>query len=109
MLCVQTAAAIRTGNDLQQMSVWIIEIEAPPVVPVIDRVGLSVKRVRPIGNPALAKAREDSVELILADQKGKVARGDIALGLDEIQGRLAYLHDSKMRERFRWRKSQDLS
>lgn len=49
MLCVEAAGAVGPRNDFEQMSVRIVKIDAPAIIPPIDLVmsasfGMSVHR-----------------------------------------------------------------
>src|SRR3546814_4258152 len=71
MLGLESATAIGARDDLQQVPVGIVEIEAAAVVPAVDRVRLAVEGVRPVGDAARLDAGEDLVELGLADQRSE--------------------------------------
>src|SRR5690606_33991648 len=70
---------------LKKMSVRILEVHASPAVGMIDLAGPALARVRPVRQLQLPDAREDLVELRLADQEGIVLRFDLAGCIDEVQ------------------------
>ena len=47
--------------------------------------GSAARRVGPVLEPALADAAEDGVEVVFADQERIVLRGDLAVGLVEVE------------------------
>ncbi|HET8701742.1 MAG TPA: hypothetical protein VFL97_08770 [Nitrococcus sp.] len=70
----RATAAVRTGDDLQQMAVRVVEIASSPVVPGIDFAAFAAQRVGPICEASFANTPEYLVELGLADQEGVVLR-----------------------------------
>src|SRR5262249_60943744 len=69
MLRRSATAAMRTGDDLESMTIGIVEVHTAPVVPGIGVTGILVHGVRPIINAALLDARKDLVELRLGNQE----------------------------------------
>src|SRR5215831_974054 len=80
----RAAAAVWTGDDLQQVAVRIIEIDPTPTIPGIDLVTLVAVGVRPIGKVPLTNPREDLIEFNLDYKKGIVLRRDLVLGVVDI-------------------------
>jgi hypothetical protein len=79
------AAAVGAGDDFEQMSVWIFEVQTPAAVVVIDLTTPLLGGVGPVGEIALAAAVKDLVELVLADEEGVVLRGNLAIGGQEVE------------------------
>jgi hypothetical protein len=74
MFRIQAAAAVRTRDDLQKVSVRIVEIKPSAIIPPIYLAGFLAKRIGPIRKSASANTFENPVELGFADQKGEMAR-----------------------------------
>src|SRR5262245_54647902 len=68
-LRIPPAAAIRPRDDLEQMTVRVLEVEAAPAVVAVDLSPLRLGGVGPIGELARLDPIEDVVELGLAHQK----------------------------------------
>src|SRR4029077_19620815 len=51
---------------------------------MIDLTSLRLRRIGPIGKRLLADPAKDFIELSLADEEGIVLRGDLAVGIHEI-------------------------
>ena len=80
------AAAIRPGDDLEPVPVRVVPIDAAPAIGVVDPARLLLAGIGPVRQAALADAPEDSVELVLADEKRVVLHFDVARRLNEIEG-----------------------
>jgi hypothetical protein len=63
------AASVRTSDDLQEVTVWILEIEASAPAVTIDVTFRRLRRVRPIAQTSIASAFEYFLKIRLADQK----------------------------------------
>src|SRR5262249_8021287 len=70
-------AAVRPGEDLEQVTVRILEVDAAPVVPRVDLAAVAAERVRPVCQMPLLHAGEDLVELDLAHEERVVLRRDV--------------------------------
>jgi hypothetical protein len=68
-LWIPAAASVRTSDDLQEVTVWILEIEASAPVVTIDVTFRRLRRVRPIAQTSIASAFEYFLKIRLADQK----------------------------------------
>jgi hypothetical protein len=66
---IPAAATVRPGNDLKEVTVGILEINAAPAIMMIDLARLRLPRVGPIGKLSFADPAEDLVELKFADQE----------------------------------------
>jgi len=51
------------------VAVWVVEIDTPPTIIVVDLAGAAAHRVGPVFEALLANAAQDSVEVGLADQE----------------------------------------
>jgi hypothetical protein len=70
------AAAIRPGDDLQQVTVRIFEVQAAAAVPVVDHPGLGLARICPVRQVVAFDAAKGRIELLLPDQEGVMLRAD---------------------------------
>src|SRR6516165_8830513 len=77
-------AAVGAGQDLQQVPVGVLEVQAAAAVAVVDDLAPGPAGIGPVGQALLAEAVEGGVEFGLADQERVVLRGDRAPGLGEI-------------------------
>jgi hypothetical protein len=50
------AAAMRPGNDLQQVAVEVFEVQAPAAVTIAERTDLGLVRICPVGQVLFAGA-----------------------------------------------------
>ncbi len=69
----RTTAAVRTGDDLQQVAVRILEVEPAAIIPAVDLVALVTTGVGPVREPPFTNALEDLIEFDLAHQKRRSA------------------------------------
>lgn len=83
-----TAAAVGPRDDLQEVAVGVVPVDAPPSVVVVDATCLLVRRVRPVRQPARVNAPEDPIELFFADEEGVVLDGEVLVGDDVGQGHM---------------------
>src|SRR5205085_1931236 len=79
------AAAVGTGDHLEQVAVGIPPVDTTTAVVVIDLTGTGEARIGPEVQAPFADAAEDRVELGLVDQKCVVLRGDVAIDLVVVQ------------------------
>src|SRR5581483_3468225 len=63
------ARNVRAGQHLEKVPVGILEVEAAAAVAMVDLVRTALHRIRPVREPAVPDAREDAVELALADEE----------------------------------------
>ena len=103
-----TAAAVRTSDDFEQVPVRIVEIDSAPIVPAVDLVALPAKWVRPIGVAARTNSRKDFVKFHFGDQKREVPGRDLALGIDVVERSVTHGCDRKRTQQRRCRKVQNL-
>src|SRR5690242_5264666 len=82
------AASVRTGYDLQKMTIRIIEVNSAPAIPGVDLLGLSTARVGPIGQLPLANPLKDLVEIVLFHKEGIVLGRDLAGSVNVVQGQV---------------------
>jgi hypothetical protein len=69
VLGVQAAAAVRTGEDLEEVAVRVVEVHAPAVIPMVDAARVSAGGIRPVRSVAAGEPLEDLVELLFGDQE----------------------------------------
>src|SRR6266540_458176 len=82
---IPSAAAVRAGDDFEEVTVEILEVDAASAVVVIDLTSLLARRIGPVGKLAFANAAENLVEFSFADQKGVMLRRDfVAVHVIEI-------------------------
>src|SRR5207245_7405353 len=79
------AAAVRAGDDLQPVTVGVVEVQAAAAVVVVDRPGPALAGIRPIRQPPVPDAAEDGVELVLTHEERVVLGDDLSAGLCEVQ------------------------
>ena len=82
------SAAVGAREDLEQVTVRIVEVDASAVIPAVDLIGLPSTRVGPMQEIALSDAREDRVEFELRHEKRVMLRNDGAVGLHVIERHL---------------------
>jgi hypothetical protein len=96
MYCVRAAAAVGPCDDLKKMTVGIVEIDTPPVVPAIDLVRLLSRGICPIAEPSFKNAVEYLIEFRLTDEECKVALRHVTFGIHKIERRFPDFHDRKV-------------
>ena len=74
-------AAVRTGNDFQQVAVRVVEVESAPTVPGIDLVALVAPGVSPVCQAPFTNPLEDLVEFELVHQESVMLGRDLAVAL----------------------------
>ena len=82
---MSTAAAVRAGDDLEEMPAGIL-----PIHPAASVIGVELARpafegVGPVRQAAFSDPIEDLVELRLADQKGIVLRMGCTVVVGEVE------------------------
>src|SRR5918997_1694496 len=86
---------VGTGQDLQEVPVRVLEVDAPAAPSGVDLALPALVRVGPVRHAPRGDAPEDLVELGVTDQEGVVLRRDAALGVHEVEahavGRLHHL------------------
>lgn len=102
MVGAKAAAAIGARDDLEDVAVGIVEIDAAPIVPTVDLTGLLMKGIGPIIERACLNTGKNCVEVPLAHEEGKMARIDRLIGLDKVERCRADLYDGEMTQLF-WR------
>src|SRR4029077_2616034 len=103
------AAAVGSGQDLEQVPVRILEVQAAAAVAPVDLPALAAAGVGPVVDPAVADAAEDRVELLLADQERVVLRRDGLVRHVEVEGDVVvHAHDVEWPEACRPRAAEDL-
>src|SRR5215510_377640 len=75
------ATAVRTGDDLQQVAVGVVEIEPAPTVPAVNLVALVVGGVGPVRKAPVTNPREDRVEFALVNEESVVLGRDLAVSV----------------------------
>src|SRR6516162_7404606 len=79
------AAAVGPGDDLQQVAVGIVEVQAAAAVTVADLPPPGLARIRPVRQILLADAAERGVELLLAHEERVMLGRYLLVGLGEVQ------------------------
>jgi hypothetical protein len=79
---LSTAAAVGPRDDLQNVAVGVVPVDAAPAIVVVDAARLLVRRVRPVRQPPRLDALEDAVELFFADEEGVVLDREVLVGED---------------------------
>jgi len=69
------AAAVRLGDDLQQVAVKVFEVQAAAAVSVVDLPGLGRAGICPVRQALAADAGKGRVEFVLAGKEGVVLQG----------------------------------
>src|SRR5580704_992988 len=95
-----TGAAVGPGDDLQQVTVRVFEVQAAAAVPVVDHPGLSLPWICPVRQVLAADAGKGRIEFLLADEEGVMLGGYRPGGLGEVQrNAVVGLDHEEMRER----------
>src|SRR5262249_24813587 len=81
---IPTAAAIGPRDNLEQMTIWILEVDAASTVMVVNLACLGARGIAPIWEPLLSHPTKDLVDLRFANQKGIVLHRDVAILVHEI-------------------------
>src|SRR5690349_2509587 len=101
-------AAVGAGDDLEQVAVGVLEVQAAAPVPVVDLAAPAPAGIRPVGQVPFADPAERGVKLLLADQEGVMLRGDLPAGLAEVQrDAVIGLHDEEVPEPGGGRQAED--
>jgi hypothetical protein len=61
--------AVGSGDDFEQVTVRIFEVDAAATVVVVDLSGSLQERVGPVREPSLADAPEHAVEVVFPDEE----------------------------------------
>lgn len=85
MRVLPVAAGVGPGENFQQVTIGVFEVESAAAVVAVDLARSPLAGVGPVLNSALANAAEDLIEVVLSDEKGIVLRGDLAVGLVEVE------------------------
>jgi hypothetical protein len=83
--CRRPTAAVRTGDDLQQVAVGVVEVDPAPPVPGVDLIAFVAVGISPVGEVPVTNPCEDLVEFVLIYQEGVVLRSDLVLGVVIVQ------------------------
>src|SRR5260221_5158201 len=75
---------VRLRDELEQVAVRVVEIDAPSTIKVIDLAAPIAIEVRVEGDIRVAHARERGIELGVTDEKGAVVRAKV-IGVDIIE------------------------
>ena len=81
---IPSAAAIGAGEDFQEVTVRVLEIDSSAAIVVIDFTRPGFGGIGPIGTPPLSNPSKNFVELSLTHKKGIVLRLYFAVGVHEI-------------------------
>src|SRR2546427_7308822 len=110
----RAAAAVGTGDDFEQVSVRILEVDPTPIIPAVDLLALAAVRIGPVGKSPLPNPREDRVEFEFAYQEGVMLRCDLSVSasiifdIHKVQGSLTDAYDRKRAKQHRRWKAQQL-
>src|SRR4026207_2421691 len=74
LACPLLSAAVRPGNDLQQVAIRVFPVQAAPAVVGVELTWTPPERVCPVSQSALFDPREDVVEIGLFDEECIVLR-----------------------------------
>src|SRR6185312_12608198 len=77
--------AVGLGDQLEQVAVGILEIDAAAAPVMVDLAGPFLVRAGPVGQAGLLDAPEGGIELGIVDQEGVVRSAHVLRG-DEVQG-----------------------
>src|SRR5271157_3405643 len=69
--------AVGAGDQLEQVAVRVVEIDAAPAIKVVDFARPLATKIRVMCDTGRSDAGEGGVELRLADQKGEVSRAEV--------------------------------
>src|SRR5215472_2356237 len=75
------AAAVGPGDDLHQVTVRILKVQAATAVAVVDHPWLALARVWPVGQVLATDAAKSRVKLFFPYQEGVVLGCDLPGGL----------------------------
>src|SRR5690606_11382578 len=78
-------AAVRAGDDLEEVPVVAQEVHAAPAVVAVELARLALPGVGPVLHAALDDPPVDLVELRLADQERVVLSGDLVARRGEVE------------------------
>src|SRR5207253_10438304 len=81
----RTAAAVGAGDDLEEMTVGVAEVDPTAPVVVIDLARPHLAGVGPVVQPPLFDTAEDRVEVVLADEERVVLGHDLGTGLVVVE------------------------
>ncbi|MHC2296501.1 hypothetical protein ACVJBD_000707 [Rhizobium mongolense] len=82
---IPAAAAIRTRDDFEQVTVRIFEIETASTVMVIGFAWLSLARISPVTKVSLSNSIEYRVEFCVTDQEGVVLAYDLTFRIHIVE------------------------
>ena len=106
---MSATAAVRAGDDLQEMSAGILPVHPAASVAGVVFARPAFERVGPVRQAPFSDPTEDLVELRLADQKGIVLRIGCTVVVGEVERDLICRLDDHKRTKGRWvRQPEDL-
>jgi hypothetical protein len=80
------ATPIRSSDDLEEMTVGVLEIYSAATVVTVNFAGVALARVGPILESLPADTGKDLIKVVFAYQKGIVLRANLAVVLVEVEG-----------------------
>ena len=98
------AAAVAPGDDLQQVTIRVFEVQSAAAVPVVDHLRPSPARIGPVRKVLVADPVKGRIEFFLTDQEGVVLRRDLSGGLGEVQGDVVIGLDHEKMAKPGWRR-----
>ena len=84
-LRIPSAAAVRAGDDFEEVTVGVLEVDTASAVVVIDLARLLPPGIGPAGKISIPNPAENLVEFGFADQKGVMLRRDFAVSVHVIE------------------------
>src|SRR4051794_7019360 len=72
------ARAVGAGEELEEVAVGVLEVDAPPAVLVVDLAQAAAHRIGPVVEVEVLDAAEALVELLLGHEEGVVLAGEVA-------------------------------
>src|SRR4051812_39532408 len=79
------SASVGAGDDLEDVTGRILEVQPAAAVVTVDLVRLRRHRIGPVRHPARPDSREYRIELRLADEKRVVLDGERLVGRQEVE------------------------
>lgn len=91
----RSTTTVRTGDDLEQVAVRIVEVDSPPIIPLVGVTRLFAIGVSPILEASFTNPFKNLVKLEFTHQESIVLWWNLALGPEIIQRDIPDLHHRK--------------
>ena len=98
------AAAVGPGDDLQQVTVRVFEVQSAAAVPVVDHPRPGLARIGPVRKVLVADPVKGRIEFFLTHEEGVVLGRDLPGGLGEVQGDIIVGLDHEKMGKPGWRR-----